>query len=127
MKRLALAALLMIVLFSVADAQEDLRRAYVTGGRLAEWLKQSTSARYEEDSEGVNTYTIGKGWGYVIGILDSRTDEVDLPKGARLRDVMTIVARYLEAHPELSNEPASDLVIVALKEESERRAAGAKP
>jgi hypothetical protein len=54
--------------------------------------------------------------GYVIGVHDA-TDLMYGPKqNVSERQICAIVAKYLKAHPEKWNEPASDLVITALKE-----------
>lgn len=124
MKRTLLILGWLFVLSGMAVAQEKEHKAYVNGARLSTWLAQYTSEKYTEEVRKDSYYTVGKGWGYVVGVLDADTDDLVIPKGVKLRDVMYIVARFLQTHPDLSAEPASELIVRALKEESARREAG---
>jgi len=54
--------------------------------------------------------------GYVAGISDAYNDLICKPENTQLGQLWGVVAKYLKAHPERWNRPASELILVALQD-----------
>ena len=58
--------------------------------------------------------------GYVAGVASAGRSQIDLPDGAQIDQLCLIVHRYLQNNPSRLHEPASDLVITALRQRFKR-------
>jgi hypothetical protein len=53
---------------------------------------------------------------FVVGVHDSRREELCTPPAANVGQIGAVVARFLNSHPETWNQGAAHLVVRALKE-----------
>jgi hypothetical protein len=71
--------------------------------------------------------------GYVLGIVDyafadsSVSPNVCVPDATQIRQLVEVTFKYLKAHPERRQEPASSVVSAALLETFPCRKGGSKP
>ncbi len=94
------------------------RFAYVSGYRLAEWLAQYKAA--EKNDPNASYYPVGKAWGFIAGVVDARSGGIKPPGKLLMKQVVSVVDRYLSKHTDRWHEPAADLVAAALKEHVEK-------
>jgi hypothetical protein len=87
---------------------------FYDGNKLVEAMRQYEKAEMKDRDADYS-----RAWeyrGYVVGVHDA----TDLMHGSQEHvtalQICAIVANYLKAHPEKWNEPASDLVVEALKQ-----------
>jgi hypothetical protein len=89
--------------------------AFWTGQKLVEMMRHD-----ERFVAGQADAAFGAGsfFGYVIGIHDAldRRRRICTPNGVKVDQIVAVASKYLKDHPEKWNEPASDVVTVALGE-----------
>lgn len=89
--------------------------AFVTGNQLVQFMREFD--KYQNGNKDADNFEIGRFTGYVIGVVDSNNESAFLiPTDTSIGQIGAIVSKYLKDHPEKWNEPASILVITALKE-----------
>jgi hypothetical protein len=83
---------------------------FTSGNELHEWLSQS-----QDKNE--SRYHTGLFRGYVSGVVDTGNDVLFCtPDGVTRGQYTAVVAKYIKEHPEQWNQPASELVISAMKQ-----------
>lgn len=87
---------------------------FYDGNKLVQHMKEWEKGE-EHDKDG-SFFQSGTYLGYVIGVFDASTYLFGPTVNVTAGQICAIVAKYLKANPEKWNEPASDLIIKALKE-----------
>jgi hypothetical protein len=63
---------------------------------------------------GISWYEVGVFRGYVAGVADALSSSVCSPNNTTLGQVLAIVAKYFNEHPEQWSKPANVLIATAL-------------
>jgi len=106
-----LAAFLIAITISVTSSVHA--GSALVGNDLVQLMREFDKPDTDETR---NPFEIGTYEGYVTGVTDATVSMYSFDSTVTVRQICTVVARYLKQHPERWNEPASDLVISALKE-----------
>jgi hypothetical protein len=102
---------LISVFFPLGHAHADY---FVVGNDLVEYMRE-----YEKIERGDTSAMLSlasRYTGYVTGVYDATRFQYSYPPNVTRGQLCAIVAKYLKEHPERWNQPASDLVIEALKQ-----------
>lgn len=79
------------------------------GNTLYSWGKERANS--------VNSFNSGAYSGYVLGVVDSFSqNSICLPNGAQNSQILDVVYNYLNAHPENRNRHAGVLVLIAMEQ-----------
>jgi hypothetical protein len=54
--------------------------------------------------------------GYIVGVMEATSDQICYPPGATYFQLIQVVGRFLDVHPEQLHLHALDLVLLALHE-----------
>ena len=85
------------------------------GKELVEWMRAYEKVQGDPTTSVDNQAPAGVYAGFVMGVVDT-TEVLNIPI-VTTGEILAIVARYLNEHPQKWNEPAFKLVIKALTEE----------
>jgi hypothetical protein len=110
--------ILLVFVFILGITQVKVNAAFVSGNMLAEWMKGYEACEatkdYTQYGQQASLYL-----GFIEGVVDSTefTKVWEYPsKDVTGSQLMSVVAKYLKAHPEKLKDPAFALVIQALNE-----------
>lgn len=116
MKPIVLILVACILLATSPSLAEQARTAYVPGHMLVKWLIEFTRA--EGEAENPSFYDVGKCWGFVAGVMDARSAELQISDRMTIREAVARVREFADAHPDRWDDPAVDLVVAALAQDS---------
>ena len=100
-------------LFFLASTVEA-QQYFHDGNDLAKLMKEYEKAEAKDPN--TNYMEVRHYGGYILGVHDATTSLYGDKGKVTIQQMLSIVAKYLKAHPEKWNGPASDLVVEALKE-----------
>ncbi len=116
MKSIVLGLVTCILLAAGSSPAEEVRVAYVPGHVLAGWLIEFAEA--EVNAENASFYDVGTCWGFVAGVMDARSGELQVSDDMTIGEAVALVREFVHAHPERWDDPAVDLVVAALAPDS---------
>lgn len=93
---------------------------FYDGNKLVEWMPEWEKVQRSDPS--TNWMSDGLYVGYVTGVFDATSGILfDPPRKVTGLQVYSIVTKYLKENPEKWNQPASDLVLEALRKAFPKR------
>ena len=98
-----------IITFNPLDSSAE----FYNGNDLVKDMQE-----YEKVGRGdknTNCVSDGMYMGYITGVYDATHGSYDAPEGLIVKQLCSIVAKYLNEHPERWSEPAASLVIDAIR------------
>jgi hypothetical protein len=98
-------------------ATTALQAAFYDGNWLVKgWEEDQKITKSSSGDRKLDFQTASAFLGYVMGIADSLNGIMwNLPKNATVKQILSVVGKYLEANPEKWNQAACVLVVEALK------------
>jgi hypothetical protein len=112
-----LVAVMVLVAAMVAGTGEAQSQGVeVEGNKLYEWSLEKK--RLSAGSRETSTFKAGLFGGYVMGVHDALENrDFCSPAGGTRSQILDVVTKYLEAHPEIRHKSGFALIIEALKKE----------
>jgi len=104
---------ILLAVFFLASTVEA-QQYFHDGNDLAKLMKEYEKAEAKDPN--TNYMEVRHYGGYILGVHDATTSLYGDKGKVTIQQMLSIVAKYLRAHPEKWNGPASDLVVEALKE-----------
>ena len=111
MMRLTRSISLVVVFFLSASGYAG--AVFWDGNELVKNLREGYE-RAERSAPNTNWLADGLYSGFVVGVYDANSETFCGSAGVSVRQISTIVANYLNAHPEQWSQPAHVLVMRAL-------------
>lgn len=67
------------------------------------------------DAVDVDWVKVGEYMAYILGVFDATRSQYDIPDGATKGQIIAVITKYLNEHPEEWTKPAAELVQEALR------------
>lgn len=88
---------------------------FYSGNDLVELKRETDKTEVGVDDVNVDWVKVREYMAYIIGVYDATRSQYAVPYGATRGQIMAVVTKYLNEHPEEWTKPAAELIQEALR------------